>query len=149
MKIVSRATRWPCRKSARRNQDAQAWRYGDAVFETLNTKLIIMAAPIFTSPAFRLIRTLDLFRDDGTRKLPIRIEIFQDPKQLTHFRYRLWGVEWFKLQTEHYPEPLPHELLTTLCMPNLGANDYFEAEDVDAAEQKVYEYFKKEFGRCG
>ena len=99
----------------------------------------------FTGSVFRLVRTLDLSLDHGTRKSSVRAEIFQNPEHPTQFRYRIWGVEWFKLQTGYSTDPLPHEMLTTLCMPNLGAGDYFEAADIDAAEQRFYEDFKKEF----
>ena len=107
-----------------------------------------MGSRKFTLPAFRLVRTLDLNIDDGEQKKPVRAEFFQDPSKPTHFRYRLWGIEWFKLTTKDYPEaPLMYELLTTSCMPNLGQGEYFEAPNVDAAEKMFYEDFQKEFSR--
>ena len=104
-----------------------------------------MASSKFIGPAFRLVRTLDLLIDHGFRKLPVRAEIFQDPAQPTHFRYRVWGLESFQLQPGYTTQPLPHEVLTTVCLPNLGAGDYIEAPDTDAAERRFYEDFQKEF----
>jgi hypothetical protein len=83
--------------------------------------------------------------DNVSRKLPIRVEIFQDPAKTTHFRYRVFGLEEFKLQPSYHEMPLPHEVFTTFCLPNMGAGEYFEADDIDAAEAKFYEDFEREF----
>ena len=105
-----------------------------------------MAPSTFIGPAFRLVRTLDLVIDHGFRKLPVRVEIFQDPTYRTHFRYRVWVIEAFQLRPRYSAEPLQHEVLTTVCLPNLGAADYFEAADIDAAEGRFYDDFQRESG---
>ena len=104
-----------------------------------------MSSRRFSSPAFRLVRVLELSIEDGSRKQPVRAEIFQDPSQPTHFRYRVWGLLEFRLQTTDYPENLPYQVLTTFCVPNLGTGDYFEAADLDAAEKRFYDDFEREF----
>ena len=104
-----------------------------------------MAFPKFIGQAFRLVRSLDLVIDHGTRKLPIRVEFSQDPVHATHFRYRVFGLESFTLQPSYHDKSLSHEVFTTLCLPNLGAGDYFEAPDADAAEKRFYEDFEREF----
>jgi hypothetical protein len=101
----------------------------------------------FIGPAFRLARTFDLLLDQGARKLPVRVELFQDPAQPKHFRYRAWCLETFRLQPSYHNEPLPHEAWTTLCLPNFGAGDFFEAADLDAAERKFFEDFEKQSSR--
>ena len=101
-----------------------------------------MPALKFIGPGFRLVRTLDLVLDRAARKLPVRVELFQNPAEPKHFRYRAWCLEWFKLQPEYHEEPLPHEVWTTLCLPNLGAGDFFEAADLEAAERKFFEILK-------
>jgi len=97
----------------------------------------------FIGAAFRLVRTLDLVLYQGSRKLPVRVEFFQNADKPKHFRYRAWCLEWFKLQPEHHGVPLPHEVLTTLCLPNLGAGDFFEAADLESAEKRFFEDFER------
>jgi hypothetical protein len=103
-----------------------------------------MPHPKFIGPAFRLVRTLDSVLDQGHRRIPVRLELFQNPENPRQFRYRAWVLEWFKLQTQYHDEPLPHEAWTTFCLPNFGAGDYFEASDLDAAERKFFEDFEKQ-----
>jgi hypothetical protein len=107
------------------------------------TDIFPMPAAKFIGSAFRLVRTLDLVIEVRARRLQARAEIFQDPVQRTHFRYRVWYLETFGMRTNSGEEVLPHECLTTLCLPNLGSGDYFEAEDADAAERKFYEDFQQ------
>ena len=38
---------------------------------------------------------------------------------------------------------LPNEVLTTLCLPNLGAGDFFEAADLESAERRFFEDFER------
>lgn len=98
----------------------------------------------FIGPAFRLVRTLDLELEQGHRRLPVRVEFFQALEEPTHFRYRAWCLECFKLQPQYHDEPLPHEVWTTLCLPNLGAGDFLEATDLDSAERRFFEDFKQQ-----
>ena len=90
---------------------------------------------------FRLVRTLDLKFATNTPFTAIRVELFQDPAHPTHFRYWVWGLYEFHLPVAHEKQPLPHQLLTTICLPNKGAGDFFEAADVDAAEARFYADF--------
>jgi hypothetical protein len=106
-----------------------------------------MPHPAFIGQAFRLVRTLEFTLDQGPRKLPVRAEFLQDPAEPTHFRYRVWCLEWFELQPQYHDEPLPHEAWTTLSLPNLGEGAYFEAPDLDAAEKRFYADFQKEFSK--
>ena len=95
-----------------------------------------------TESAFRLVRTLDLkFAAAQTTFSAIRVELFQDPKHPTHFRYWAWGLQEFQLPVPYEDQPLRHQLLTTICLPNKGVGDYFEAADVDAAEARFYADF--------
>ena len=103
-----------------------------------------MPSSQFIGPAFRLARTLDIVLDQGHRKLPVRIELFQNPQNPKQFRYRAWCLEWFKLEPQYHDESLPHEAWTTLCSPNFGAADFFEAVDLDAAERRFFEDFEKQ-----
>ncbi len=103
-----------------------------------------MPHPKFIGPTFRLVRTVDMVLDQGHRKLPVRVEFFQNPEEPKQFRYRAWSLEWFKLQTQYHEEPLPQEAWTTLCLPNFGADDFFEASDLDSAERKFFEDFEKQ-----
>jgi hypothetical protein len=82
--------------------------------------------------------------DQRDRKLPVRVEFFQNPDEPKQFRYRAWCLEWFKLQPQYQEEPLPHEAWTTLCLPNFGAGDFFLAENLDAAERKFFDDFEKQ-----
>lgn len=106
-----------------------------------------MEFPKFILPVFRLVRSLELVIDHGNRRLPIRVEIFQDTANTTHFRYRVFGLEVFYLQPSYHDGPLAHEVFTTLCLPNLGAGDYFEVANVDLAEKKFFEDFEREFAK--
>src|SRR5690348_10571465 len=63
----------------------------------------------FIGPAFRLVRTLESVLDQGHRRVPVRLELFQNPENPRQFRYRAWVLEWFKLQAQYHAEPLPHE----------------------------------------
>ena len=103
-----------------------------------------MAHPKFIGPAFRLVRTLDIVLDQGHRKLPVRVEFFQNPEEPKQFRYRTWCLEWFKLQPQYHDEPLPHEAWTTFGLPNFGAGDFFEVSDVEAAERKFFDDFEQQ-----
>ena len=100
----------------------------------------------FIGAAFRLVRTLDLVLDQGHRKLPVRVEFFQNPQDPKQFRYRAWCLEWFKLQPQYHDEPLAHEVWTSFCLPNCGAGDFFGAANLDAAEDKFYEDFQEQSG---
>ncbi len=91
--------------------------------------------------AFRLVRTLDLQFATKTPFSAIRVELFQDPAHPTHFRYWAWGLQEFRLPVPYETQPLPHQLLTTICLPNKGAGDFFEAADIDAAEARFYADF--------
>jgi len=102
-----------------------------------------MPHPKFIGPAFRLVRTLDITLDQGHRKLPVRVELFQNPEDLKQFRYRAWCLEWFSIQPQYHDGPLPHEVWTSLCLPNCGDGDFFVAVDLDAAERKFYEDFER------
>ena len=92
------------------------------------------------------MRTLDLVLDQGHRKLPVRVEFFQNPQDPKQFRYRAWCLEWFKLQPQYHDEPLAHEVWTSFCLPNCGAGDFFVAANLDAAEDKFYEDFQEQSG---
>ncbi len=105
-----------------------------------------MPDPKFIGPTFRLMRTLDLALDQGHRRVPVRVEFFQNPSEPKQFRYRAWCLEWFNLQPQYHNEPLPHEAWTTLCLANFGAGDYFEAVDLEAAERRFFEDFEKHSG---
>ena len=100
----------------------------------------------FIGPAFRLVRTLNLVLDQGQRKLPVRVEFFQNLQDPNQFRYRAWCLEWFKLHPQYHAEPLAHEIWTSFCLPNCGAGDFFLAADLDAAESKFYEDFEEQSG---
>jgi hypothetical protein len=124
----------------------------DQVFSSVVAEIVSLgAAGVMTSkfigPAFHLVRTLDMVIDHGFRKLQIQVQIFQDPIHITRFRYRVWGLESFQLQPGYSAVPLDHEILTTMCLPNFGAGDYFEVEDINAAEQRFYHDFEAEFER--
>jgi len=103
-----------------------------------------MPPPKFIGPTFQLVRTLDLVLDHGHRKLPIRVEFSQNREEPTQFRYLAWCLEQFKIQPQYHDEPLLHELWTTFCLPNFGAGDFFEAANLDAAERKFFDDFKKQ-----
>ena len=99
------------------------------------------SAPKSPYPPFRLVRTLDLrFAADNPFRA-IRAELFQDPANPTHFRYWVWGLQDFQMTVPYEKQQLSHQLLTTICLPNQGAGDYFEAADVDAAEARFYSDF--------
>ena len=95
-------------------------------------------------PAFRLVRTLDLRFVANNPFRAIRAELFQDPARPTHFRYWVWGLQDFPMTVPYEDRPLTHQLLTTICLPNLGAGDFFEAADVDAAEDRFYADFRSQ-----
>ena len=97
----------------------------------------------FIGLTFRLVRTLDLELEQGHRRLPVRVELFQAAEEPTHFRYRAWCLERFALQPYH-DKPLLHEVWTTMCLPNLGAGDFFEAADLDSAERRFFEDFEQQ-----
>jgi hypothetical protein len=92
-------------------------------------------------PPFRLVRTLDLRFPADNPFGAIRAEIFQDPAHPTHFRYWVWGLQDLQITVPYEGKPLFHQLLTTICLPNRGAGDYFEAANVDAAEARFYADF--------
>ncbi len=94
-----------------------------------------------TFPVFRLVRTLDLRFSTDNPFRAIRAEFFQDPVHPTRFRYWVWGLQDFNLAVPYEEQPLWHQLLTTVCLPNLGAGDCFEAADIDAAEVRFYADF--------
>jgi hypothetical protein len=93
------------------------------------------------APAFRLVRTLDLRFASKNPFRAIRAELFQDPVHPTHFRYWVWGLQDFPMTVPYQDQPLTHQLLTTICLPNRGAGDFFEAADIEAAEARFYADF--------
>jgi hypothetical protein len=50
----------------------------------------------------------------------------------------------FQMAVPYDDQPLTHQLLTTICLPNRGAGDFFEAADIDAAETRFYADFRSQ-----
>lgn len=101
--------------------------------------------PAANGPFFELIRTIETELTLASDVIePIRIELFQDIADPTHFRCRLWERESFRL-TPSFPQdkdgqPLEisdDEVLVERSTQMMGDYESIEEPNADAALSKV------------
>ncbi len=90
--------------------------------------------PRLGSEFYRLVRTLETNQQRGDAAMVVRIEIFQSATHPNRFRFWYWGLETFRIATWYHDQTLSHLINTTLSLPNLGKEEFFEAASLEEAE---------------
>ena len=84
---------------------------------------------------YRLVTVLELpprQRSEGSGR---RLELFRSTRHPRRFRFWLFAPQYFSISPAYWPEPLLHELLTTVASPNGGLGEYFVAPSLRLAEE--------------
>ena len=90
---------------------------------------------------FELVRTFEVDAALGVELVPLRVELFRSTKDTRRFRYRLWRLEFYRIQPSFPQEqvglpaqtPSDEEFLVDWSAFLTGGISEFIAESVDEA----------------